>query len=153
MPDKPSSAWILYAVLGAMFAAVVEVTSKPALKALGEPAVNFLRAAVMVLFFAGLIAFRVAREGMPKVDVAGHWGSVALTLTAGLAASLSWFFGYKAINLSDISKAYPVSHVSVIFAVVLAFVFLGDRPTWTNWAGVALVVAGSVLVTIRPGGG
>ena len=137
--------WIVYAVLGALFAAVTNVLSKPALDKMEVTAANAVRAAVMLLV---LIA---------ATTVNGRWSSLATTprrslvliSLAGVAAALSWLFGYQALKLTTVNNSYPIDKLSVVFAVLLAVVFLGERPSWVNWAGIALMLAGGYLVT-RP---
>lgn len=158
-----SNVWILYAVLGALFAAVVQVTSKPAVDRLGGNPVNLIRAVVMVVFFVGVVAveaFLRSRGSTPDSDATrpatgpvaklmqdGAGMAVTLALASGVAAGLSWLFGYKALKLSEVSKSYPLDKLSVAFGVILAMVFLGDRPSGINWVGIGLMLGGAYLVT------
>ena len=90
--------------------------------------------------------------------VAGHWptlaasprSAVVLIVLAGLAAAASWLCGYRALQLTTVSNAYPLDKLSVVFAVLLAALFLGDRPSLTHWVGIATILLGAYLVT-RPG--
>lgn len=49
--------WIVLAILGAVFAALVQITSKPALGKLDSVTVNVLRVPVMLAFFFGILAY------------------------------------------------------------------------------------------------
>ena len=40
----------------------------------------------------------------------------------------------------------PVDKLSVVFVIVLAFLFLGEPLTWKVLSGAALIVAGSVIL-------
>lgn len=138
--------WIIYAVLGAFFAAVTNVLSKPALAEMHVSVANAIRAVTMVVV---LVAF---------TTLAGHWGtlsatprkSVVLVILAGVAASASWLCGYQALKMTTVANSYPIDKLSVVFAVLLATIFLGERPTPTNWLGIAIILLGGYLVT-RPG--
>ena len=161
----PGHLWIVYAILGAMFAAVVQVLSKPAVDRLGGNPVNLLRAVVLVLFFAGVVAVEAylrVRGSTPDSDATrpatgaidrlmqdGKGFAMLLAVGSGVAAGLSWLFGYKALKLSEVSKSYPLDKLSVVFGEILAMLFLGDRPTVANYAGIALMIGGAYLVT-RP---
>ena len=144
MPE--SRTWILFAVLGAVFAAVSNVLSKPALEAMNVSVANAIRAAAMLVALAGF------------TTVAGHWAtlpgtpkrSVGLIVLAGLAAAASWLCGYRALQLTTVANSYPIDKLSVVFAVLLAVLFLGERPSAVNWIGVAVMLVGGYLVT-RPG--
>ena len=55
---------------------------------------------------------------------------------------MSWTFGYQALQLSNVVKAGTVDKLSVVFAILLAILFLKERPSALNWAGVGLVLVG-----------
>jgi transporter family protein len=149
--------WIVLALLGALFAAIVQVTSKAALNAkiFDAATLNLIRAGVMLLSFAILIGYELAR-GQRAVDTMmaqpiGNWATqraYGIALLSGLAASASWYFGYRALQLADVSKTYPLDKLSVAIGVVLAFFIFGERPTGWNWAGIGLMLAGAYLVTL-----
>ena len=144
MPEVKS--WVVFALLGAFFAAVTNVLSKPALEHLSVSVANAVRAVVMVLILAGF------------TTAAGHWSglvsaprrSIVLIVLAGVAAAASWLCGYQALKLTTVANSYPIDKLSVVFAVLLAVAFLGERPSFTNWLGIALILVGGYLVT-RPG--
>ena len=69
-------------------------------------------------------------------------------MVSGLATSLSWFFGYKALKLVGVSKSYPIDKLSVVIGVLLAVWLFGERPNGWNWGGIGLMVLGAALVTI-----
>ena len=37
----------------------------------------------------------------------------------------------------------------LLLVAVFAAVFLGERPSFTGWCGIALIAAGSVLIVLR----
>jgi drug/metabolite transporter (DMT)-like permease len=50
------------------------------------------------------------------------------------------------MSRSDISLLWPLTGLSFVFATIAAIIFLGEKVTPMRWAGVALVVAGAVLI-------
>ena len=139
MPER----WVLYALAGAFFAAVSNVLSKPALDGLEVSVANTVRAAVMLLVLA------------VATTASGHWATLPgaprsallLIVLAGVAAAASWFCGYEALKLASVHNSYPVDKLSVVFAVLLAVIFLGERPSLTNLGGIGLMLVGGWLVT------
>ena len=140
MPDDKK--WILYALLGALFAAVSNVLSKPALDKMDVSAANTVRAVSMLVVLGA------------AVTVQGKWPTLAQTppkamsfiILAGVAAGMSWLFGYAALQLTTVNNSYPIDKLSVVFGVLLAIVFLGERPGLVNWVGIAMILAGGYLV-------
>ena len=149
--------WITLALLGALFAAVVQVTSKAALNAkiFDAATLNFIRAIVMSLAFAGVLGVELhaGRRDASTLLAAPltEWRTgraLGIALLSGLAAAASWYFGYKALQLTDVSKTYPIDKLSVVLGVLLAVLVFGERPSSWNWTGIALMVAGAYLVTL-----
>ena len=139
------SRWILYALLGALFAAVTNVLSKPALEDLDVAVANAVRAGIML----GVLATVATVQGRWWTLAVSPRRGLVLIVLAGVAAAASWLFGYRALQLASVSKSYPIDKLSAAFAVVLAVAFLGERPSLTNWIGIAVMIAGGYLVT-RP---
>jgi drug/metabolite transporter (DMT)-like permease len=59
------------------------------------------------------------------------------------AAAVSWLL---ALAKAELSMVYPLLGASYIIASLLAVFFLHETVTVTRWAGVALVVAGVLLI-------
>ena len=59
----------------------------------------------------------------------------------------SWLCYFRALQLGEASRVAPVDKLSVVVAMALAAVFLGETLTWRHWAGGLLIVAGAVLLT------
>jgi transporter family protein len=59
-------------------------------------------------------------------------------------------FGFIAYDKIGVSKAYPIDKLSVPLAIVLAVIFLGERPNWINWIGVVLICIGAFFAAYKP---
>ena len=73
-------------------------------------------------------------------------GSVLLNLAANFAY-------FRSLQLSPLSQTLPMLSFTPAFAAVLAAVFLGERLGLRAVAGLFLVVAGALLLTLRTGTG
>lgn len=117
-------------------------------------------------FFGGLAARRDSVVGVALVaHLAGLLALVLLgavmggTLTradvawscaAGVAGGLSLPLVYRALALDDMSLAAPVTGVCMMGLPVLVALFLGERPTHLQNAGILLAVVAIVLVSRKP---
>ena len=72
-----------------------------------------------------------------------------MVVASGIAGGLSWIFAFRAIRLADVSKVAPIDKLSLPIGILLAVAILGERPTALNWLGIALVVTGAYLATMR----
>ncbi len=141
------SRWLIYAFAGAGMAAVVVVMTKHALQKLDVSIAITVQSMLMLLTLAII------------TTVKGRWSTFsesptpALLMVAGsgVVAGLAWFFGYRALQLADVARATPIDRLSMPIAVILAALLFQERPTLSNWAGIALMVGGAYLVSQTSG--
>ena len=55
---------------------------------------------------------------------------------------------YRALQIGDASKVVPIDKLSVIFTLVLAFVFLHEEFTMKSLLGCVLIGAGTLLMVL-----
>ena len=134
--------WFVYALLGALFAAIVNVLTKKALQKTDATLAITIQAGVMLLTVSLITTFT---GGWAKfADVPG-W-ALGLTAVAGVSAGLAWYFGYQALGMTDVSRATTVDRLSLPLAVILAMIFMKEKPSGLNWTGVALMLVGAICV-------
>jgi transporter family protein len=68
---------------------------------------------------------------------------------SGLGTGASWLCYFRALKLGEAAKVAPIDKLSVVLVAIFGVVFLGERLSGPNWAGVALIAAGAVLVAYR----
>ena len=138
--------WLLYALLSAASAALVAIFGRIGLKGVEPNLATMLRSAVMTLL---LMAFVTATRGWARLPPLNSRPALMILLSAAAGAA-SWLFYFNALRLAEVSRVAPVDKLSTAIAVVLAVLFLGERPTALNWLGVALMLGGAYLVSLRP---
>jgi transporter family protein len=67
-------------------------------------------------------------------------------LLSGLATGASWVCYFRALKIGRASQVAPVDKLSLVLVAVFAVVFLGERPSLREWAGIGLVAAGVLLL-------
>ena len=137
-------AWLWFGIGGAIFAAAVNILSKTALKATDVFVALSLQSLLML---ATLVTAATVMGRWDKVREMPGWAAWLL-VASGVAGGLSWTFGYQCLQMADVSKATQVDKLSTVFALFMAVVFLKERPSVTNWIGVALILAGAVCVSV-----
>ena len=58
----------------------------------------------------------------------------------------SWLCYFRALQMGQAAQVAPVDKLSVVVAIALAALFLGETLTWHHYVGGALIVAGTVVV-------
>jgi drug/metabolite transporter (DMT)-like permease len=82
-------------------------------------------------------------------------GLSATIITVGLLGGLVNGLGNWAVFASlergaKASVAIPLTALYPLFTVILATAFLHERPTWLQWLGIALAVAGGAMLSYEP---
>ncbi|MDI9444127.1 MAG: EamA family transporter, partial [Planctomycetota bacterium] len=68
---------------------------------------------------------------------------------SGLATGASWVCYFRALQIGDASKVAPVDKLSLVLVAVFAFAFLGERPALREWAGIAMVAGGVLVLALK----
>lgn len=102
----------------------------------------FLLVTVHAAFFVPLAFTRITAS-----DLAGSWRAGAWRPAAALVASLgSYGLILEAFRTAPVSYVVAVRQSSVLFAVLLAALFLGERPDRRRILGAVATVAGVALI-------
>ena len=133
--------WLGWALLSAVFAGLTAVLAKVGVQDVDSNLATAIRT-VVILVFAWSVA--LYRNDQQLSTVAPRtWLFLVLS---GLATGASWLCYFRALQLGQVSKVAPIDKLSVVFAILLAAVFLHERLTWQNWVGGALIVGGSLVL-------
>jgi transporter family protein len=133
--------WLPWALLSAVFAGLTAILAKVGVKDVDSNLATAVRTSV-ILVFAWLVAAVTNRQPLSSIT-SRTWLFLVLS---GLATGASWLCYFRALKLGDASKVAPVDKLSVVVAMVLAAIFLGESLTWLHWLGGILIVTGAVIL-------
>lgn len=136
--------WLIYAVLSAVFAALTSIFAKIGISGIDSNLATAIRTCV-VLVLAWVIVLYTGKAG--GIGAISGRGWIFLVLS-GAATGMSWLFYYKALQMGPASKVAPIDKFSVVLTVIMAFVFLGEKPDVKTIAGAALIAAGTLLLAL-----
>lgn len=137
--------WLLYAIGSALFAGMTSVLAKIGIKNIDSNLATALRT-IIVLLFSWLMVF-VAGSQHTIGTISAR--SLVFLILSGGATGASWLFYFKALQLGNVNKVTPVDKSSTILTILLAFLFLGERPTVWMVVGIVLLAAGTYLMIQR----
>jgi transporter family protein len=136
--------WRLFALGSALFAALTAIFGKVGVSEIDSDLATFVRTIVILLVVALLLS---VRHEWTRPDALSATGMVFLVLS-GIATGLSWLCYYRALQLGPASRVAPIDKLSVIFVVLFAVCFLGERFTWKVGLGGLLVTVGAALMAL-----
>ncbi|MEO6689860.1 MAG: EamA family transporter [Dokdonella sp.] len=136
------SNWILFALGSAFFAGLTALFGKIGVAGINSNLATFIRTLVILAVTAAILSLR--DEWQPSAPIQPKtWLFLVLS---GIATGLSWLCYYRALQLGPVSKVAPIDKLSVVFAILLGVLFVGESMTWPIAIGGGLIVAGSVVM-------
>jgi bacterial/archaeal transporter family protein len=141
-----TSSWQLWAVLSAIFAALTAIFAKVGVEGINSDLATLIRT-VIVLVTLSLILFATGQFSHPGPISTKSW---LFLLLSGLGTGASWLCYFRALKLGPATLVAPIDKLSVVLVALFGVTFLGERPSWNGWLGIALIASGAVLIAIKP---
>ena len=136
--------WFVFALLSAVFAALTSILAKIGIQGVNSNLATALRTLVVLAMAWGMVFLTGSQSGIGSIS-RKSW---IFLILSGLATGASWLCYYKALQIGDVSKVVPIDKLSVVFTMVLAFVFLHEKFTVKSVFGVLLIGAGTLLMVL-----
>ena len=136
-----NQAWVLWAVLSAIFAAMTAIFAKIGIQGVDSDLATLIRTGIILVILALFVGLN-GKWSNPFQLSGRTW--IYLTLS-GLATGASWVCYFRALQIGEASKVAPIDKLSLVLVAIFAVIFLGERPSLRDWSGI-LMVAGGVLV-------
>lgn len=136
--------WWLFALLSAVFAALTSILAKIGIEDVDSNLATAIRTVVVVGMSWLMVFVTNAQSGITNI---GKKSWIFLVLS-GLATGASWLCYYKAIQMGDVSKVVPIDKLSVVFTIVLAFIFLHEDFNAKSLVGCILIAAGTLFMVL-----
>jgi bacterial/archaeal transporter family protein len=134
--------WFLWALLSALFAGLTAVFAKIGVVSINSNLATAIRTSIIVVITWG-IALTTSRAGdLIRLPVRS-W--LFLFLSA-IGTGLSWLCYFRALQLGEVSKVAPIDKLSVVVAIVISVLFLGERLSVRESLGVCLIVCGALFL-------
>lgn len=138
--------WKLFALGSAFFAGLTAIFGKLGVEGINSNLATFIRTVVILAMTFAIVSFQ-GEWRFPQRTM--EMRPIVFLVLSAIATGLSWLFYYRALQMAPASMVAPVDKLSVVFAIVLSVLFLGEAVTPKLIIGGTLVVAGT-LVLIWP---
>ena len=137
--------WQIYALGSAVFAGLTAVLAKVGVVGLPSNTATLIRTIVIMMFLIPLVLIR--REWVNPFTLNSR--VLIFLILSGIATGFSWICYFRALQLGPASVVAPIDKLSLLFAVVLAILFLGERLSLYQWGGVIFMSFGALLIAFK----
>lgn len=130
------------ALLSALFAAVTAILAKAGLHGVDSNLATAVRTVVILFLAWGIVAYQGTIPSLASIPRR----SLFFLVASGLATGLSWLFYFKALDKGKVGLVSALDKTSLAMTLLLAVLFLGERLTLKTTGGIALILAGTVVL-------
>ena len=141
---EQSRAWLVYALLAAVFAALTSVLAKVGIEGVESNLATAIRTCFVLVMAWVIVAGKGKLSQVRHVDVR----ELGFLVASGVAAGVSWLFFYYAISAGQVSVVVQIDKLSILVSIAFAWIVFGERLTPKSGTGLALIVAGTLAMSI-----
>ena len=139
---QESKAWMIYAVLAAVFAALTSILAKVGISGVESNLGTAIRTGV-VLVMAWVIVFLRGKQKQIKSLDKKELTFIGLS---GIATGASWLCYYYAIQEGDVSVVVPIDKLSIVVTVIFSYFVFKEKLSKKAFLGLCLMVVGTLLM-------
>ena len=136
--------WIVWSLLSALFAGATAILAKQGVSDVNSNLATAVRTSVILVIAWTIVFATIPLESVWQISRR----SMVFLILSGAATGLSWLCYFRALQLGEAYRVAPLDKLSVVFVVVFAALFLGERLSVASVAGAVLIALGAVLLAI-----
>ena len=136
--------WVLLAVAAAVFAALTSVLAKVGVSGVDSNLGTAVRTCFVLAMAWAIVA---ARGKLPLVRKVDH-RELGFICASGVATGASWLFYYYAIQTGQVSVVAQIDKLSILVSIAFARAVFGERLSRRAAAGLAIIVAATLAMTV-----
>lgn len=137
-------AWLPYAVLAAVFAALTSVLGKVGIDGVESNLGTAIRTCVVLAIAWAIVAGKGKLALVRQID-GRELGCLVLS---GIATGASWLCYYFAIQTGVVSVVIQIDKLSILVSLIFARLVFDERLTAKGRIGLALLVVGTAVMTV-----
>ena len=134
--------WIVFALLSAVFVALTSIFAKIGIDGVNSNLATAVRTVVVIVMSWLIVFITNNQSGLAQISKK----SWVFLILSGLATGASWLCYYRALQLGKATEVAAVDKLSIVFTLILAFIFLQDTFTVKSLIGCALIATGTILM-------
>ena len=137
-----SRAWLIYALLSAVFASLTSILAKVGIDGVNSNLGTAYRTGV-VLVMAWVVVFVTKKQKQVRSMT---FRDGMFLILSGIATGASWLCYYRALQLGEASVVVPIDKLSIVVTIVFSSVFLNERLQPKAFFGLLMIVGGTLLL-------
>ena len=137
-----SRAWMVYAILSAVFAALTSILAKVGISGVESNLGTAIRTAVVLVMAWAIVFARGKQKEIKHIDKK----ELLFIALSGIATGASWLCYYYAIQNGIVSVVVPIDKMSILITVIFSYFVFKEKLSIKALIGLGLMVAGTLLM-------
>jgi transporter family protein len=140
--EAKGRAWMLYAALSAVFAALTSILAKVGVSGVESNLGTAIRTGVVLVMAWGIVLARGKQKQLSSLDKK----ELFFISLSGIATGASWLCYYYAIGHGLVSVVVPIDKLSIVVTVAFSYFVFRERLSKKALLGLCLMVAGTLAM-------
>ena len=141
---RKNPAWLLYALGSAVFASLTAILGKIGIEGVNSTLGTAIRTGVVLVMAWAIVFGRGKQKTIRQIDGCSY----LFLILSGFATGGSWLCYYRALQTGPASVVVPIDKLSILVSVLFARIAFNERLTVKAGAGLAMIVAGTLLLLL-----
>lgn len=138
-------AWIIYALLSAIFASLTSILGKVGIENVESNLGTAIRTVVVLIMALSIVFITKKHKEIKNIDKRSLW----YIILSGIATGASWLCYYKALQDGLASIVVPIDKLSILITVLFAYIFLKEKLSRKSLVGLTLITVGTLILLIK----
>ena len=135
-------AWMIYALLSAVFAALTSVLAKLGISGVESNLGTAIRTVVVFVMAWGIVFAKDKHKELGRLDKK----EFLFISLSGIATGVSWLCYYYALQKGVISVVVPIDKLSILVTVAFSYIVFKEKLSKKSFIGLSLMVIGTLLM-------
>lgn len=142
---KSSRAWMIYAVLSAVFASAQAILAKLGFEdGIDSNLGTAIRTGVVLVLAWGIVFARGKHKGLKSIN--GR--ELIFICLSGLATGVTWLCKYYAIQNGEVSVVTPIEKMSILVTIAFSYIVFKEKLSKKATVGLCLLAVGTLIMAI-----
>ena len=139
-----SRAWLAYAALGAVFAALTSILAKVGIANVESNLGTAIRTGVVLVMAWSIILTKGKHKQLKSIDKK----ELLFIGLSGVATGASWLCYYYALQKGVVSVVVPIDKMSILVSIAFSYFVFKEKLGKRAMLGLTLMVAGTLLMVL-----
>ena len=136
--------YLIYALMSSIFASLTAIFIKLGLSDINSNLATAIRTIIILIMSWIIVFYTNSFDNIKSINSK----NLIFLIVSGITTGLSWIFYFKALQIGDVAKVTVIDKLSIVFTIILAFIFLKETISLKTIIGIVLIFAGTLIISL-----